>query len=75
MVGDNPAADVRGANDAGPQWRSMLVRTGVFSSGAPNDGVDPADFVADDMPAAVQVALAEEGMAPLCAWDSAASAD
>ena len=27
-VGDNPAADVRGANAAGPPWVSCLVRTG-----------------------------------------------
>jgi ribonucleotide monophosphatase NagD (HAD superfamily) len=27
-VGDNPAADVRGANLAGPPWVSVLVRTG-----------------------------------------------
>eukprot|EP00892_Ulva_mutabilis_P008659 jgi/Ulvmu1/6165/UM028_0021.1 len=30
MVGDNPEVDVRGANDAGHPWRSVLVRTGVF---------------------------------------------
>ena len=27
-VGDNPAADVRGANAAGAPWTSILVRTG-----------------------------------------------
>ena len=28
MIGDNPAADVRGANRAGDPWRSILVCTG-----------------------------------------------
>ena len=28
MIGDNPAADVRGANSAGDPWRSILVCTG-----------------------------------------------
>ncbi len=43
QVGDNPAADVRGANRAGPPWVSVLVRTGVFS-GQPgsNSAEDPA---------------------------------
>ncbi len=43
QVGDNPAADVRGANRAGPPWVSVLVRTGVFS-GPPgsNSPKDPA---------------------------------
>ena len=30
-VGDNPAADVRGANARGPPWVSMLVQTGRWS--------------------------------------------
>lgn len=28
MIGDNPASDIKGANDNG--WESMLLRTGVF---------------------------------------------
>ena len=28
MIGDNPRADVRGANLAGDPWRSILVCTG-----------------------------------------------
>lgn len=31
MVGDNPASDILGANDAGNPWRSALVATGVVS--------------------------------------------
>ena len=30
MIGDNPAADVRGANSAGDPWRSILVCTGSW---------------------------------------------
>lgn len=43
MVGDNPASDIRGANlwsgimqrrdQKGPQWSSILVKTGVYRSG------------------------------------------
>lgn len=30
-IGDNPAADIRGANGAGPHWTSILVKTGVWT--------------------------------------------
>jgi hypothetical protein len=56
-VGDNPAADVRGANTAGPPWVSVLVRTGVWGGeGGNNDIVDPAHVVVADVLAAVQAA-------------------
>ncbi|WIA28754.1 hypothetical protein OEZ86_011287 [Tetradesmus obliquus] len=55
-VGDNPAADVRGANQAGAPWVSVLVRSGVFT-GAGNDCQDPAHLVVDDVAAAVAAAL------------------
>lgn len=57
-VGDNPAADVRGANSAGHPWVSVLVRTGVFA-GPPgaNDPHDPAALVVEDVAAAVEAAL------------------
>jgi HAD superfamily hydrolase (TIGR01456 family) len=32
-VGDNPAADIRGANLAGPNWKSILVQSGVYKGG------------------------------------------
>ena len=39
MIGDNPAADIRGANAAQGPWRSILVRTGPWvESRAPNLG-------------------------------------
>ena len=31
MVGDNPHADIRGANNAGDPWRSLLLCSGVHS--------------------------------------------
>jgi len=33
MVGDNPHADIRGANGAGEPWRSLLLCSGVHSPG------------------------------------------
>ncbi|KAI1379151.1 HAD-superfamily hydrolase [Hypoxylon crocopeplum] len=67
MVGDNPASDIRGANEyrspAGTPWTSVLVRTGVWS---PERGGDPAfkpAVVVDDVKAAVEWALGREG------WD------
>ena len=55
-VGDNPRADVRGANAAGDPWRSMLVRSGIFR-GAGNDALDPAHLVFDGVGGAVDAAL------------------
>jgi HAD superfamily hydrolase (TIGR01456 family) len=56
-VGDNSAADVRGANSAGTPWVSMLVKTGVFPKELDNCPVDPAKFVVDDVEKAVDAAL------------------
>ncbi|GLI61622.1 hypothetical protein VaNZ11_004040 [Volvox africanus] len=56
-VGDNPAADVRGANQAGDPWVSVLVRTGVFQGPGPNCDVDTAQVAVDDVAAAVDAAL------------------
>lgn len=47
------AADVRGANRAGPPWVSVLVRTGVFRGGV-NDRRDPAAVVVADVEQAVE---------------------
>jgi HAD superfamily hydrolase (TIGR01456 family) len=56
-VGDNSAADIRGANAAGSPWVSMLVKTGVFSKELDNCPVDPAKFVVDDVEMAVDAAM------------------
>lgn len=46
MIGDNPASDIRGANEKG--WESILVRSGVFR-GEDNDKIDKGKYVVDDM--------------------------
>ncbi|KAJ2726040.1 hypothetical protein GGI07_000823 [Coemansia sp. Benny D115] len=52
-IGDNPAADIAGANGAG--WTSVLVRTGVFSGGpGANDAENPAALVVDHVEDAVR---------------------
>lgn len=48
MVGDNPAADIRGANRAGGKFKGVLVRTGVFK-GDDNCKIDPAHFVFENL--------------------------
>jgi HAD superfamily hydrolase (TIGR01456 family) len=53
MVGDNPKADVRGANRAGPPWESILVRSGLWR-GYDNDEEDPAHHVVDGVGDAVR---------------------
>ena len=58
-VGDNPKSDIRGANNAGDQWTSVLVRTGVFT-GPGNDAVDPADIVVGDILDAVHFIIADK---------------
>jgi HAD superfamily hydrolase (TIGR01456 family) len=44
MVGDNPLADIRGANAAGAPWVSVLVRSGMWRGGE-NDLAHPAQVV------------------------------
>ena len=55
-IGDNPKADIRGANNAGAHWSSVLVRTGVFR-GEGNDDTDPAHLVTDDISTALDIIL------------------
>ncbi|KAI7906483.1 HAD-like domain-containing protein [Cokeromyces recurvatus] len=58
-IGDNPAADIKGANNYG--WTSVLVRTGVFS-GKENSKEFPAKMVCENVEEAVEniIALEEE---------------
>mmetsp|Transcript_11379 Transcript_11379/g.32330 ORF Transcript_11379/g.32330 Transcript_11379/m.32330 type:complete len:334 (+) Transcript_11379:121-1122(+) len=55
MVGDNPHADIKGANDAGPPWHSVLLETGVFRRGRDADA--GAHTLCADVSEAVQFAL------------------
>lgn len=56
MVGDNPAADIRGANRAGAPWVPVLVRTGVWQGQQLQPG-DAPQVVVDDVLGAVQAGL------------------
>ncbi|KAG2177288.1 hypothetical protein INT43_007945 [Umbelopsis isabellina] len=58
-VGDNPAADIAGANAYG--WTSVLVKTGIFD-GKGNSEEFPADVVCEDIEEAVHWALSQEGL-------------
>lgn len=42
-IGDNPHADIQGANNAGAHWSSILVRTGVY------DGSKDPEHVPDEL--------------------------
>lgn len=58
-VGDNPAADIQGANGYG--WTSVLVRTGVFT-GKGNSEEFPAKIVCENVEEAVEkIIFSEEG--------------
>ena len=60
MVGDNPKADIRGANAAGSPWTSVLVESGVYkgaAAGLTNDPDDPAAFVVKSVAEAVDLIL------------------
>lgn len=68
-IGDNPKSDIRGARNAGTNWKSILVKTGIFSKELDNDPIDPADIVLKDIVEAVnylcqefhyQIALASD---------------
>jgi HAD superfamily hydrolase (TIGR01456 family) len=56
-VGDNPAADIRLALNAGDPWRGALVRTGIFRGD--NCADHPAHICADDVGGAVDAILEE----------------
>ncbi|KAG4436669.1 hypothetical protein IFR05_007848 [Cadophora sp. M221] len=63
MVGDNPASDIKGANDFKSSkeipWKSILVKTGVFQ-----EGTEPQykpQVIVDNVLEAVKWALKEEG--------------
>ena len=45
MVGDNPRADIKGANGVG--WASFLTQTGIHL-GHQNDTTNPATVVVED---------------------------
>ncbi|KAJ9155223.1 HAD hydrolase [Pleurostoma richardsiae] len=66
MIGDNPESDIAGANmyesDAGTDWTSVLVRTGVWTPER-NGGElkHRPEIIVDDVKQAVRWALEREG--------------
>ncbi|CAA0835118.1 hydrolase family protein / HAD-superfamily protein [Striga hermonthica] len=59
MIGDNPSVDIRGAQQAGQPWFSILTRSGVFK-GKDNHPLYPADLVVDTVEEAVDFILRKE---------------
>ncbi|CAN1257915.1 Uncharacterized protein YKR070W [Linum perenne] len=59
MIGDNPCVDVKGANQTGRPWFSILTRTGVFR-GEHNHTEFPADLVVETVEDAVDYILRKE---------------
>ena len=59
MIGDNPKADIGGANAKG--WVSILVKTGIFDSNDArnsvngNDREHPATHVVENFQAAIEL--------------------
>jgi len=63
-IGDNPYADIAGANGYG--WKSVLVKTGVFRpQGGENHHLHPATAVVDHVEDAVRWIIAKEQMKKL----------
>ncbi|CAN1220843.1 hypothetical protein LINGRAPRIM_LOCUS76 [Linum grandiflorum] len=76
MIGDNPAVDIKGAQQvllhktmicsltflAGHPWFSILTRTGVFK-GTGNHDKFPVDLVVDTVEEAVDYIIRKE-----CSW-------
>ncbi|KAI8029236.1 Uncharacterized protein YKR070W [Camellia lanceoleosa] len=62
MIGDNPVVDIKGAQQAGHPWFSILTRTGVFRE-KENHAEFPADLVVDTVEEAVEYILSREGNA------------
>ena len=65
MSSDNPESDIRGAKNfqspQGTEWRSILVKSGVYTDGGPTS--DP-DAVVQDVWDAVQWGLADSRLIP-----------
>ena len=62
-IGDNPESDIQGANNAGKQWTSILVKTGMFTDDG-NHSAHPADVVVNDVGNALNWILEQENNIP-----------
>ncbi len=59
-IGDNPLADIQGANDAGEHWSSILVRTGIYDGKQAPEHTP--DIHAADVYEAIQHIYHEQGV-------------
>lgn len=65
-MGDNPKADIRGANTAG--WYSFLTQTGIHQS-EENDANDPATFLVSNFHEAVEIITGASKSLPQWSWN------
>ncbi|KAL4308147.1 hypothetical protein GQ457_01G038090 [Hibiscus cannabinus] len=61
MIGDNPVVDIKGAQQAGNPWFSILTRTGVFKGNHDSNHPEfPANLVVDTVEDAVDFIMRNE---------------
>ncbi|KAI9907816.1 hypothetical protein PsorP6_016230 [Peronosclerospora sorghi] len=59
-IGDNPLSDIQGANNAGGDWTSILVRTGIFDGS--KDPEHEPDVIVDGVGDAIKYIYKCEGI-------------
>ncbi|ETL41019.1 TIGR01456 family HAD hydrolase [Phytophthora nicotianae] len=59
-IGDNPLSDIQGANNAGDEWTSILVRTGIYDGS--KDPEHEPDVTVDDVYEAIKHIYKREGI-------------
>jgi len=62
MIGDNPETDIRGANNAGKNWRSVLVKTGIYKHEKTKLQNILPTIITDDVSTAIDEILEQEGL-------------
>ena len=48
-IGDNPVSDIRGANNAGKGWSSVLLKSGIYQEGHVLVETDMPDMICEDV--------------------------
>lgn len=61
-IGDNPASDIRGAKMAGRQWKSILVKTGIYQDSHELEEEEIPDFYEENILTAIQRIFVLEGI-------------
>lgn len=59
-IGDNPLSDIQGANNAGDEWTSVLVRTGIYDGS--KDPEHKPDVTVDGVYEAIKHIYKREGI-------------